>query len=168
MNTDQILQRGDLQPGNQFEIFFPNGIPGVPDTDAISLQIEDTFAMPEESVAIFDRVFRGMKIPYTIQVDETTKELSFTVFIEQDFVAYDGLRTYFNSVYNRYNGTKASELATRLTIGVRAIGSDGNIAKTWLFTGSKLKSMKVSDWSHGATEPAKVELGWIFVNMTEE
>ena len=168
MTTDQIIQRGDLQPANQFEVFFPNGIPGVSDTDGISLQIEDTFPMPEESVGVFERNYRGMKIPYTIQLDETSKELQFTVLVEQNMEAYNGIMDYFDSIYNRQNGTKASEIATRITIGVRAIGSDGNISQTWLYTGAKLKSVKFSDFQHSASEPAKIDLGWIFVNFKRE
>lgn len=167
MLIDQIANLGDDQMASQFEVVFPQGIPGGGDGTRLGLRMDQAFQVPEKTVGRYDVRYRGLQIPKTSNVDGTTKEFSLSFRVDQNWGVYDDLKRWRDLVYDDRNATSGSEAETRTTVIVNHYGTDNQIKKQWTFTGVKLFSMNTTESSHESEDPLRVECNFIFFKMND-
>ena len=167
MITDKILQLKDNQMANMFEIFFPKGIPGGGDISELALRIKGSIPLPDKSIAIWERVYKGVKIPFPISVDETDKSITLTAILDQNWEIYDALNNYHKMIFDPETGTGFPTSEIRTTIGIRMLNTQQQVVKTLLFQGAFMSRFKASDPDYEATEPQEVEMEWKYVNFKD-
>jgi len=167
MITDKILQLKDNQMANQFEIFFPQGIPGGGDISELALRIKGAVPLPDKTIGMWDRIYKGVKIPFPVTVDETDKSLTLIALIDQTWEVYDALKAYHNMIFNSREATAYPISEVRTIIGIRMLNGQQQAVKTFLFKGAFLTRLKVSDPDYEATEPQEVEMEWKYVNFED-
>ena len=167
MITDKILQLKDNQMANQFEIFFPSGIPGGGNISELPLRIKGTVSLPDKTITFWERIYKGAKIPFPMTVDETDKTLTLIALIDQNWEVYDALKTYHDLVFNPRDATGLPTSELRTTVGIRMLDRNQTTVKTLLWKGSIIARLKLSDPDYEATEPQEVEMEWKWVNFED-
>ena len=153
---------------NMFQMVFPNGIPGAKNTNAIALRMDQTIEPPENSVSVYDIMYKGMKIPKTGSSDDTDKSVSFDVRLDQQWQVYDDLMRYKKMVFDPNLGTRQPDLLTRTTIAVQAVDGANKVVKTIYFKGAKLKSLKIAAFDQNGTDPMRLTLTWIYAKFEND
>jgi len=167
MITDKILQLKDNQMANQFEIFFPQGIPGGGDISELALRIKGAIPLPDKTILSWDRIYKGVKIPFPMTVDETDKTLTFIALIDQGWEIYDALRNYHDLIFDPRSATALPTSMIRTTVGIRMLNGQQQTVKTLLFKGAFMNRFKASDPDYEAQEPQEVEMEWKYVNYED-
>jgi hypothetical protein len=159
---------GNDQVANQFQLSFPNGIPGGGNAQRICLRMDQSFDPPEMVSNVYELIFRGVKIPKTGMLDETTKESTFDVLIDQQWGVYDDLWNWKVLCYDGQNGTALPDAVTRTTFLVQALDGQNNVVKTFRFRNAKCKSVKVGTFDNTSGDPLRVTLILIWTDMIPE
>lgn len=167
MITDKILQLKDNQMANQFEIFFPRGIPGGGDISELPLRIKGAIPLPDKTITIWERIYKGIKIPFPMTVDETDKTLTLIALIDQNWEVYDAIRDYSKLVFNPNDATALPTSEIRTTVGIRMLNTQQQAVKTLLFKGAFISRFKASDPDYEATEPQEMEMEWKWVTYED-
>lgn len=165
---DTIINMGDDQQTNQFQILFPAGIPFGGSGENVALRMDQSIDIPEDVVNSYDIFYKGMKIPKTGTLDESTKEISIPVRIDQQWAVWDDLYNWKKKVYDSNEGTRASSEETRTPMIIQALDGSDSVVKTHRFTGVQIKSIKVGAYEHGGSEPMRAELTFIFAAIEHE
>lgn len=168
MSTDTFMNLGNDQLANQFQLIFPSGIPGGGNNTQICLRMDQSFDPPENTVGVYELIFRGVKIPKTNMLDETTKEFTFDVLIDQQWSVYDDLNNWKMLVYDPIQGTAQAETATRTVMLVQALDGSSTVMKTFRFKGVKLKSIKPGTFDNTSGDPLRVTVTFIFTDFVVE
>ena len=168
ISTDQILSLGDDQLASQFSIIFPNGIPGGGDANAISLRCDQTFDPPEDVVNVYEIFRKGFKIPKTGMLQETTKEFTIDIRLDQAWKVYDDMRKWADMSYDHSNGTALPELMARSTVIVQAEDRTQSGVKAISFKYAKPKSVKIQTFDNQSGDPLRITVVFIYVVMTVE
>lgn len=167
-STNAIFLAGDDQLVSQYTVTFPEGIPGGGDTDAISIRMDTQFDPPEQVMNTYEVFYRGLKVPKTSMLDETSKEFSVEIRVDQQWKIYDDLNAWFKNCYDFETTTALPEAMTRSTILIDAYDGQNNIVKSFKFTGAKPKSLKVGTWDNQSGDPMRLTLVFIFIDMISE
>ena len=165
ISTDQILALGDDAIANQFSIIFPNGIPGGGDANAISLRCDQTFDPPEDVVNVYEIFRKGFKIPKTGMLQETTKEFTIDIRLDQNWKVYDDLRKWADMSYDHSNGTALPEIMARSTVIIQAEDRTQSSVKTISFKYAKPKSVKIQTFDNQSGDPLRITVIFIYVVM---
>ena len=96
MSVDAVLLLGDDQLQNQFKVVFPNGIPGGGNTEAVSMRMDQSIDIPQQTIYKYDIDFRGSKISKTGKKEETDKTLTMSVRVDQQWQVYDDIKLWSN------------------------------------------------------------------------
>lgn len=167
MITDKILALKDNQMANQFELFFPNGLPGGGDVSELALRIKGAIALPDKTILSWDRIYKGVKIPFPMTVDETDKTITLIALIDQNWTVYDAIKTYHKNVFDPRTATAMPTSEVRTTIGVRMLDRQQATVKTLLFKGAFITRFKASDPDYEAQEPQEMEMEFKYVNYED-
>jgi hypothetical protein len=166
INTDNILSLGDDQAASQFSLVFPNGIPGGGDANAISLRADQTFDPPEDTVNVYDVFHKGFKFTKTGMLQETTKEFTIDVRLDQNWKVYDDLRRWADYSYDHSNGTALSDTFARSTVIVQAEDRTQTAVKRISFYKAKPKSIKIGTFDNASGDPIRITITFIYITMT--
>lgn len=149
----------------QFIMIF-NQIPGVTGFDEknIALRIQDNVDIPERTVSVYDTWYRGIKIPKVGGIQETVKEMTLTVRLDQDWAIYDAFRTWSDNVYNYWEAKRGPEANTHTNFKLLALNANNDIVKTIIFYRVKIRGMKLSPFNMGEGNPITCELKFIFAD----
>lgn len=168
MSTEAILNLGSDQMANQYVVLFPSGIPGGGDKDQVSLRIQGSFAPPAVSYATYTIDYRGLTIQKVSTKEETSKELNLEIRLDQQWEIYDSLSKWLYMVFDPETHIAMPDEAIRTNIVMQAYGRDDTIAKSLTFRGVIIKSLEVSAFEVGSSEPSTLTVGFTFYNMTAE
>ena len=166
-DVDKILNLGDDALTNSFELFFPDGIPGGGTGEVVALRMDQSFDIPETGVGQYDIFYRGLKISKTNKLEETDKNVTMDVRLDQQWEVYDELNAWLKLSFDPETSTSATEAETRTTIGVRALDGGNNIVKTLLLRNSKLRALKIATFDHNTSDPIRLTLSFIYGNVEE-
>lgn len=166
-NLDTVMGLNDDAMSNQYEIFFPEGIPGGGNSEEVSLRMDQALDIPQSVFAMYEFYFRGTKIVKTSRLEETDKTLSTAVRVDQKFNIWDSLRAWELLGFNAKDSTAAPDLTTRTTLGVRILDGNNNTVKTFYFRYVKLKGLKLTSLDPATGDPLRAELEMIFGEMDD-
>ncbi len=162
----ELLTLGNDQLSHMHEIIFPSGIPGGDQAEEISLRADSSFEPPEESVSTYEFSRFGKKVVKTSTFEETAKELTFEVRLDQQWKVYDDLKNWYDNVRRAKTTIQMADLRTKLML--RALDSDKAIVKTLIYTDTVLKGLNVSSFDVNTGEPIKLTLNFIYGDIEEE
>jgi hypothetical protein len=170
MSIDNSLQLANDQLASQFEFQILSG-PAV-STNAgglITFRMDGDFDPPEEVVGTYDIVYRGQKTTKTNMTEQTTKEFTTAIRIDQKWEAYKALKAWKTAVYDANNGVGGGNTGTSIlgTIAIAAFDHTGARQKTFKFIDSRPKSIKVETFSNGSEDPSRVTVIFIYRQMEE-
>lgn len=168
ISTDQILALGDDQIVSQFSIIFPNGIPGGGDANTISLRCDSQFDPPEDAVNVYEIFRKGFKIPKTGMLQETTKEFTIDIRLDQQWKVYDDMRAWADMSYDHSNGTALPESMARSTVIVQAEDRTQSGVKNIIFKYAKPKSVKIQTFDNTSGDPLRITVMFIYAVMVVE
>lgn len=168
ISTDKILSLGDDQAASQFSIIFPNGIPGGGDAETISLRCDQSFDPPENVVNVYEFFHKGYKFPKTGMLQETTKEFTIDIRLDQNWKVYDDIIAWANMSYDHSNGTALPEIMARSTVIVQAEDRNQNSVKKITFKYAKPKSVKIGTFDNQSGDPVRITVIFIFFEMKTE
>lgn len=149
---------------NQFEILFPEGIPGGGDSTLLRLRADKEFEMPEDIVAEYTIEYQGIKIPKIAAKEETDKKLNIAFRLDADWVVFSSLQKWRDLVLNGNTGAGGLEKDTRTSMIFNHYKSNKVLAKSMRFNGVKLFSVKGGSFSHESADPVRVECQFIYVS----
>lgn len=166
MSVQTILNLGDDQTVNQFQILFPAGIPGGGNATNIALRMDTTFAPPAQTINKYDVWHKGIKIPKTGTVTDTDKAFTIEVRLDQNGDIYTALDNWKNRCYDFTNGTALPDSMTRTTMLVQLTDTQENVKLTWTFTGVKIYELAPPTMDNATGDPARVTIGFIYADFT--
>jgi len=168
MAIEEILSLSDDAMTSQFQIQFPNGIPGSGSGENVALRMDQALDPPEESVGEYEFFYKGLKIVRPNMQDESDKHVLITVRIDQQWAVFEALKNWKRLVHDPINGTRLPTASVSTTMLVQALDGGGDIVQTATFTNVVLKSFKVTSWEHAGADPQRVELNLIWGTMDWE
>jgi len=166
MSVQTILNLGDDQTVNQYQILFPAGIPGGGDATNLVLRMDTTFAAPAQTMSKYDIFYKGIKIPKTGTVTDTDKSFTIEVRLDQKGDIYKALDGWKTRCYDFSNGTALPDLMTRTTMLVQLTDTQENVMMTWTFTGVKIFELTPPSLDNATGDPARVTIGFIYADFT--
>lgn len=164
MSVQTILNLGDDQTVNQYQILFPAGIPGVGDATNICLRMDTTFTAPPETSSKYDIFHKGVKVSKTGTVTETDKSFTVEVRLDQKGDVYRALDKWKKNCYDSSNGTALPEAMTRTTMLVQLTDTQENVMMTWTFTGVKIYELTPPTLDNTNGDPARITIGFIYAD----
>jgi len=167
ISSETIMNLGDDQISSQWSIIFPSGIPGGGNANAISLRCDQSFDPPEMSVNTYDIFHKGFKITKTGMLQESTKEFSVDMRLDQQWEVYDDMKRWANMCYDHNNGTALPDVMTRVPIIIQAEDGNQRAVKQLLFKGCKPKSSKIGTFENSNGEPVRITMTFIFIEMED-
>jgi hypothetical protein len=166
MSIQTILNLGDDQTVNQFQVTFPAGIPGVGDATNICLRMDTSFAAPPDTVNRYQIWHKGMKVEKTGTVTETDKSFTIEIRLDQKGETYKALDKWRKNCYDQSNGTALPESMTRTTMLVELTDTQENVVQTWTFTGVKVYELTPPSLDNATGDPARITVGFIYTDKT--
>ena len=163
--VDSVLSLGDDSLSNQFKVIFPNGIPGGGNADAISMRMDQSIDIPQQTIYKYDIDFRGSKISKTGKKEETDKVLTMSVRIDQQWTVYDDMKLWFSMVYDPITNVALPDLLTRTTMVIQSLDGANAIAKSFKFNNVKITDMKVTTFDNSSGDPLRMELTFLYGTM---
>jgi hypothetical protein len=168
MSIDLVNSAGDDALTNQFNVIFPTGIPGGGNTDRISLRTDQAVDPPERSINVYEIFHKGIKIPKTGTLDETSKELTFDVRLDQAWGVYDDFAAWLKLCYDFSNAVALPDVMTRTNITIQADDTAGTVIKSLTFKGIKLRGMKIASFDNQTSEPLRLTVNFIWNDFVIE
>lgn len=168
INTDSLLSLLDDQIASQHSIIFPTGIPGGGNTERLSLRCDLTFDPPEEVVNSYDIFHKGFKFTKTGMLQETTKEFTVEIRLDQQWGVYDDIDKWSKMVYDHTNGTSMPEAMSRSTIIVQAEDRNQDSVKQLIYRQAKPKSIKIGSFDNASGDPLRITVTFIYIKMDTE
>ena len=168
ISAERLLNLGDDATANQWSAIFPEGIPGGGDTETISLRMDTTFDPPEEAVNTYDIFHKGYKYSKTGTLQETTKEFTLEIRIDQQWKIYKDLRSWADKVYDHHNGTGLPDAQARTTIIIQAEDRQQKGVFRFKFLGVKPKSNKIGTFDNANGEPIRLTMQFVYIDMVPE
>ena len=168
MSSDIILGLGDDQLASQYQVIFPEGIPGGGNGERISLRMDADLDLPEDTVETYDISFKGMKITQTSMTHGMDKKITLTVRLDQQWKVFDDLQKWYKMCYDPLTATAMPDLATRTNILIQTNDASQKIVKTIRLKNAKITSLKIGTFDHTSSDPIKLTLNFIFSDMIVE
>jgi hypothetical protein len=163
---DTAFNLGDDAMSNQFKVTFEGGIPGATNsTENVQLRLDQTLVIPARTFAQYEFFFRGLKITKMSRLEESAKEISMEVRVDQQWKVYDDIQNWHRLVFDDRNATAASEAETRRTIRVDSIDGEDKIAKSFFIRSAKLKEIGDITFDQNSGDPIRMNLTFIFGNI---
>jgi len=163
VQVNSILQLGDDQMASQYCIIFPNGIPGGGNWQNISLRMDQSFDPPAESVNVWERFFKGFKIPKTGMLEETNKEFTIDVLIDQQWEVYDALEKWKSMSYNSENGTASPDSDCYAPLIIQYEDKKQKGVKQIMYDHVKIREIKRGTSDNTSGDPLRVSVTFIYV-----
>lgn len=149
---------------NQYEILFPDGIPGGGDATILKLRADKEFEIPEDMTAEYTIEYQGIKIPKTSAKEETDKKFTISYRLDANWLVHESLRKWRALVLDGNTGSGGTEAQTRTTLIFNHYKSNKVLARSIRFNGVKLFSLKDGSFSHESGDPVRVECQFMYVS----
>jgi hypothetical protein len=167
MSSDIILALGDDQLASQFQLAFPNGIPGGGDSDQIRLRMDQDFDPPEDAVETYEIKYKGMTILKTSMTHSMDKKFTVNVRVDQQWKVFDDLNAWWKMCYDPINGVALPDASVRTDIIVQAQDGQKVVKKNIRFKNCKIHSIKINPFDNASADPTRITLGFIFTDMID-
>ena len=167
----KLINIGDDALSNEFDIFFPSGIPGFTLLTDLAIRTT-TVAIPEQSVGTYDTNYKGRKVTKRNNMNETPTEFTFTYRIDKNYLTYIGLSSYFNTYCNQKTSAYLPDITlggastSRFPIVVAPVDANGvTVNSGTTFEGCFIKTL--GGWSHdnSSGEPLTCDVTVVFYRM---
>lgn len=168
MSIEEVMNLSDDQMASQFQIQFPNGIPGGGSGENITLRMDQELDIPDESVTEYEFFYKGMKIIRTSMQDETEKRLILSARLDQQWAIFEDIKNWKRLVHDPISGTRLPLASVSTTMLFQALDGSNDVVQTATFTNVIIKRYKVTAFEHAGTDPARVELELLFGTMDWE
>jgi hypothetical protein len=168
MSISKILNLGDDALASKYFLVFPNGLPTGGDTDSIALRMDQSFDFPEIGPGTYEVAWKGMKVPKTNATDQTTKEFTVQVRIDQQWKVMDDLYNLSKASYDPNTGTYLPDSAVRFPLAIRFVDGQDVVKKTWTFQYAKLKTFTIQSIEPISEDPLRVSLTFIYASHKYE
>lgn len=184
-----LFNLGGYQFKSQYRVLFPKGFPNVdtnvntnisyiPTLENVTLRQTESFAIPNREMGTTERYFQGLKIQLAAPSEQTDKQLTINFAIDENFEIFSKLNKLYRWSFDDTNGIIGSECDTRFPIvlefvGFHRIGSINSSSfkkpprYAIVFQGCRIKSLKLDDVDHGASEIQKAEATFVYLFQTE-
>ncbi len=162
MSINDVINLSDDQMASQFQIQFPNGIPGGGSGDDIALRMDTSLDIPDETVGEYTFYYKGMKVVRPNMIEESPKELLLTVRIDQQWGIFEDIKNWKRLVHDPINGTRLPTASVSTTLLFQALDGSGNVVQTTTFTNVVIKSFKVTSFENEGGDPSRVEMNLLF------
>ena len=163
---DLIGTIGVDQLQTQYNLVFPEGIPGGGNADLITLRADTSFTPPERTVGSYDVYHKGVKITRTNMVQDMTKEFTVEIRLDQQWEVWDSLNSWMKMIYDFETGTALGEIPVRTIMMLQALDVQNNVTKTFSFLGVKIKSIGFSNgFDNQGTDPVRLSVIFVFDDM---
>lgn len=160
MSADRLLELGNDQLANMYEVVFPVGIPGSDLGEDISLRLDQSFDPPEETLASYDILKHGEKYTKTSTMEETTKEFTIDVRLDSQWAIHDALENWYLNVQRKRNDIDPADL--RVPVVIQALNADKEIVKSISYMFSVLRGYKIATLDNNASDPLRVTMNFIY------
>jgi hypothetical protein len=171
-----IHTMGNDQMATQYELSFPNGIPGT-DADTIRnilLRLHGAFTIPNDGVGTYDTWYKGIKSTRPNGVEESTKEFPLEIRVDENWQVYDAFKNWKNRVHNPLGGTvgvvktdisDSSNIATLMKLSALSAYTHQEV-KAFYFHYTVLRDIAVSAFDYSSGEPIILTLTFTFAIMS--
>jgi hypothetical protein len=166
-NVDTIFSVGDNAASSQFEVFFPEGIPGGGNSQNVELRSDQPIDIPEIVYGQFEFFFKGVKITLPSRLEETDKNITISIRLDQQFNTWDDLRAWQLLGFNEKDGTAAPNITAATTVGFRILDGNNNPAKTFYLKYTFLRGLKITSLDPASNEPIRAELNLMFNDIDD-
>jgi hypothetical protein len=166
-NVDKIMSLGDDAASSQFEVFFPEGIPGGGNSDEIAMRSDQPIDVPEIVHGQYEFFFRGIKMMKKSKLEETDKNITISIRLDQQFNVWDSLRAWQQLGFNEKDSTSASDIVSSTTIGIRVYDGTNTSVKTFYFRYASLRGLKATSFDPASNEPVRAELNIMFNDIDD-
>lgn len=161
MSVNKLLELGNDQISNMFNLVFPEGLP-VGDSERVELRIDSAIALPDENINEWVYWHKGVKIVKPGRQEQTDKKLIIPVRIDSEWKVFSDLELYKRMCFDETNATALMGALLRTRIMIQPLKYDKSIAKTLTFNGCYLIGMKVDDLDPANSGPVRVTLTFIY------
>jgi hypothetical protein len=168
MSTDVIFGRGDDQLISQFDVSFPGGIPTGGGGENISLRVDLGFTFPEQSVGTYDIHKKGMVVTKTNTQTTTSKQFPLEWTVDQDWVTFDDMKKWADSVYDPIKGVALPESSVRGTLLVSMLDTQNNVKKKVRFKNCKPINYTLTGLDNAGSDPLRCTMTFIYVDFIVE
>lgn len=161
MSTDLIRLSDDML-NSQYQILFPNGIPGGGSGDNIALRMDQPIQIPRESVGEYDIYYKGMKITKTSMLEDTDKHITIQVRIDQQWAVFEDIKNWKRLVHDPINGTRLPFASINCPILFQALDGSQAVKQTCTLSQCVIKEFEVTSFEPNGTDPSRVEMNIIY------
>ena len=171
---EELIDLGDEQLKSQFQVLFPMGIPGSDlNPEELTLRIVDEVPLPEKGVMQYERWVRGIQVILTGGAEETTKEITINIAIDQKWKNFDAINKWCDKSFDPEKGRAGKEKETRVPIIIQALDRvEGDEmpqpVKNIVFTKAKVKKLAPTGFNNQEGDGMIMALTFIFVKYRIE
>jgi hypothetical protein len=168
----ELLGNREDQLSNQFEAVFPSGIPNSIDEgdgDQLILSIVDEIPMPDVGFETGEFYWNGLKIPYKIPKDKSSKDFSLKFDIDGKLHVYDSIDAWVSMGYDRRNGVSMPLFFATTDLIIKPKNFE-NKSKSGIFAYSDVfcYNYKVTSWNHTGNEPLQIECNFRYLDFDKD
>ena len=175
-SSDQIQSQYNLKFGASAGGTIPGySIPAPYDESLLILRLDKEFEIPQRSTYQYEYYYNGLKIQKTGPKDDTDKIFRLDFRLDQNWIVYDAMRSWYTSCFNDQEGIVGSENLVRRDITFTALGPPKNILAShataadrtdvaiFKFRYCKIKSLEVPEFNHESGDPARVTCEFMYL-----
>lgn len=168
MSTDVTMNLGQDQLLSQWEASFPNGIPTGGNTDNITLRMDTTFAIPNQSVGTYTITKKGLTIPKTNMQTASTKTFTLIWRVDQDWATFNDMKKWMDAVYDQINGVALPDISVRAPIVLKLYDTANVVKKQIRFKNSKPTGYDIDGLDNASSEPMRCTMHFIYNDFVVE
>lgn len=168
---EKLYGLGDDALANLFEISIgPNDFIG--DQEATVARVQN-FDIPSSGAAKYENHYKNVSIEKVSGKPEITKEFSFTLRVDRNYLIYKGLVAWKNYVINTKTGIAAPDTPSdnpRATIDVWPVTPEGDKIPgfgAWKFEGAMVTTVDTLSFDYTSGDPLTVSVTFSFLAMDD-
>jgi len=162
MSINEILNLSDDQLNSQYQILFPNGIPGGGSGDNLVLRMDQAIQIPRESVGEYEIYYKGAKIVRPSMMEDTDKHITIQVRIDQQWTVFEDIKTWKRMVHDPINMTRLPIATVSCPILFQALDGSQKVVQTCTLSNCVIQQFEVTSFEPNGTDPSRVEMQIIY------
>jgi len=170
-SIQRLYQLGDDALANLWEMSIgPNAF--IDDVDATTARIQN-FDIPSSGATKYEKHYKTVSIEKVSGKPEITKEFSFTLTVDRNYLVYKGLVAWKNYVINTNTGIAAPDTPqdnARAPFDVWPITPEGDKIPgfgAWHFEGGMITNVDTLGFDYSSGEPLTVSVTVSFLTMDD-
>lgn len=165
--VQDVLTIGDDALASQFEISFPEGLPGGGDEKHYRLRCDQPIDTPAESIGTYDIMRKGRKITKTNREETTEKTITVSIRLDETWQIYYELLKWKRYSFDPITGGSAIPdgiwpVSIRAPFVISSLNRNNDPAHGFIYTKAKPISIKVTAFDPSSDQPLRVEVVFIY------